>query len=143
MNIRFSPLLATGARTMIPTLIVFSIYMLVIGHDAPGGGFAGGLLAAAALLLVYLSFGDRGVRRVLHFDPEALAGFGLVVAIVAGLAGVVFGDAFLQAMTLKTTVPVIGVVKLTSVLVFDLGVYLVVVGLVGAGVVRLGGEVRV
>ncbi len=142
MNIRFSPLLATGARTMIPTLIVFSVYMLVVGHDSPGGGFAGGLLAAAALLLVYLAFGDRGVRRVLRFDPEAVAGFGLAVAVAAGLAGVVFGDAFLEAMTLSATVPVIGVVKVTSVLVFDLGVYLVVVGLVGAGIVRLGGEVR-
>lgn len=142
MKIRFSPLLATGARTMIPTLIIFSIYMLVTGHDAPGGGFAGGLLAAAALLLVYLAFGDRGVRLVLRFDPEAVAGLGLAVAVAAGLAGIVFGEAFLEGMTLSATVPVIGVIKLTSVLVFDLGVYLVVVGLVGSGIVRLGGEVR-
>lgn len=127
---------------MVPTLVVFSVYVLVVGHDAPGGGFAGGLLAAAALLLVYLAYGDRGVRRVLRLDPEAVAGFGLVVAVGAGLAGIVLGDAFLEGLTLTTTVPLIGVVKLTSVLVFDVGVYLVVVGLVGAGIVRLGGEVR-
>lgn len=142
MHIRFSPLLATGARTMVPTLVLFSVYLLVVGHDTPGGGFAGGLLAAAALLLVYLAYGDRGVRSALRFDPEAVAGVGLLIAVVAGLAGLVLGDAFLESLSVSATVPWLGVVKLSTVLVFDVGVYLVVVGLVGASILRLGGEVR-
>jgi multicomponent Na+:H+ antiporter subunit A len=142
MNVRLSPLLATGARTMIPTLIVFSVYLLVVGHDSPGGGFAGGLVGAAALLLVYLTFGDRGVRRIMPVEPEILTGIGLAVAFVAGLLGLVFDDAFLAALSASTEVPLIGTVKITSVLFFDAGVYLVVVGLVGTATLRLGAEER-
>ena len=142
MHIRFSPLLATGARTMIPTLIAFSLYLLVVGHDAPGGGFAGGLVGSAALLLVYLAYGDRGVRRVLPTSPEILTGIGLGIAFAAGALGLLFGDVFLSALEAKTTIPVIGDVKITSVLVFDAGVYLVVLGLIATAIVRLGGEDR-
>lgn len=142
MHIRFSPLLATGARTMIPTLVIFSVYVLVVGHDAPGGGFAGGLLGAAALLLVYLAFGDRGVRRALPTEPEIIAGTGLAIAIAAGALGLVVDDALLAGLKASTTLPLIGEVKVTSVLVFDIGVYLVVLGLVAAAIVRLGGESR-
>ncbi len=142
MHIRFSPLLATGARTMIPTLVVFSLYLLVVGHDAPGGGFAGGLVGAAALLLVYLAYGDRGVRRVLPTPPEVITGVGLGIAFLAGAMGLLLGDVFLEAMEAKATIPLIGDVKITSVLVFDTGVYLVVVGLIATAIVRLGGEER-
>jgi multisubunit Na+/H+ antiporter MnhB subunit len=142
MHIRFSPLLATGARTMIPTLVIFSVYVLVVGHDAPGGGFAGGLLGAAALLLVYLAFGDRGVRRALPTEPEIIAGTGLAIAIAAGALGLVVDDALLAGLKASTTLPLIGEVKVTSVLVFDIGVYFVVLGLVAAAIVRLGGEDR-
>ncbi len=142
MNIRFSPQLAIGARTMIPTLVVFSIYLLVVGHDLPGGGFAGGLLGAAAVLMVYLAFGDRGVRRALRIEPEIITGIGLGVAFAAGLLGMLADDAFLTALSYGPTLPVLGTVKVTSVLAFDAGVYLVVLGLIGTAVVRLGGEER-
>jgi multisubunit Na+/H+ antiporter MnhB subunit len=142
MHIRFSPLLATGARIMIPTLVLFSLYLLVIGHDSPGGGFAGGLAASAALLLVYLAFGDRGLRRALRIEPEIVAGIGLAVAVTAGMLGLILEGTFLEAVDASADLPVIGTVKLSSVLLFDAGVYLVVVGLVGIGVLRLGGEER-
>ena len=61
MSIRFSPLLATGTRVVVPTLVLFSVVLLVVGHDAPGGGFAGGLVASAAVLLIFLAFGHRGL----------------------------------------------------------------------------------
>lgn len=142
MHIRFSPLLATGARTMIPTLIAFSLYLLIVGHDAPGGGFAGGLVGSAALLLVYLAYGDRGVRRVLPTSPEIITGMGLGVAFLAGALGLLIDGAFLGALEAKTSLPLIGDVKVTSVLVFDMGVYLVVLGLIATAIVRLGGEER-
>ncbi len=142
MEVRFSPLLATVARTMIPTLVVFSLYLLVVGHDLPGGGFAGGLLGSAALLLIYLSFGDRGVRRALPVSPEVIAGAGLTLAFSAGALALVAGEAFLSAQKLTVDLPLLGDIKLTSVLAFDAGVYLVVLGLVGTAIVRLGGEVR-
>lgn len=142
MHIRFSPLLATGARTMIPTLVVFSLYVLVVGHDLPGGGFAGGLLGAAALLLVYLAYGDRGVRRALPTDPEIVVGIGLAVALLAGVFGLFGNDGFLTSLSASADVPVLGTVKVTSVLMFDVGVYLVVLGLVGTAIVQLGEEER-
>ncbi len=125
---------------MIPILLVFSIYLLVVGHDAPGGGFAGGLAAAAAVLLIYLAYGHRGLRKALHVDPEVITGIGLTTAFAAGALGLVIGEQFLAALSASFTVPAIGVVKLTSVLVFDAGVYLVVVGLVATGILRLGEE---
>ena len=142
MYVRFSPMLATGARTMVPTLIVFSLFALVVGHDLPGGGFAGGLLGAAAVLLVYLAFGDRGVRRALRVDPEVIVGLGLAVSCAAGALGLFAGDAFLEALSFGVDLPVLGSMKLTSVLVFDTGVYLVVVGLIGTAIVRFGAEER-
>ena len=140
MNIRFSPMLATGTRTMIPTLVLFSVYLLVVGHDVPGGGFAGGLIAASALLLLYLAFGIRGLRRVLPTDPEQIMGIGLALAILGGLIGLFFEGTFLTYTFVSTDVPLIGEVKLSSLLVFDLGVYTLVIGLVATALLRIGSE---
>lgn len=140
MNIRFSPLLATGTRTMVPTLVLFSVFLLVTGHDVPGGGFAGGLIASAALLLVFLAFGARGLKRALPLDPEALTGVGLAAAILAGIVGLVFNDTFLTYTYVSTELPLIGDVKISTLLLFDVGVYILVIGLVATAVLRLGKE---
>ena len=142
MRIRFSPLLAPGARTMVPVLALFSFSLLAVGHDRPGGGFAGGLVAAAAVLLVYLAFGERGVRRALRIRPEILTGIGLGIAVAAGIVGLAIDGVFLQAQVASVELPLVGTVKATSMLMFDAGVYGVVVGLVATGIVRLGGEER-
>lgn len=140
MRIRQSPLLTAGTRTMVPTLVLFSVYLLVVGHDVPGGGFAGGLIASSALLLVFLTFGASGLDRVLPIDPEALTGVGLAMAIVAGLIGLFFGGTFLTYTYASVSAPLLGDIKVSSLLLFDLGVYALVVGLVATAVYRLGGE---
>lgn len=140
MRIRFSPVLATGAKTMVPTLTLFSLFLLIVGHDLPGGGFAGGLLASAALLMVFFAFGVRGLRRAIPVDPEILTGIGLGLAILGGIVGWVFADAFLAYAATSVSLPIVGSVKLTSLLLFDLGVYVLVVGLVVTAVTRLGQE---
>ena len=141
MKIRFSPLLATGTRTMVPTLVLFSLFLLIVGHDLPGGGFAGGLIAASALLLIFLSFGGRGLRRAFPLDSMMLIGAGLACAIAAGLIGLVAEGTFLTYTYAEITGPLIGTVKISSLLLFDLGVYLLVVGVVATAIERLGGDV--
>lgn len=142
MIVRFSPLLATGARTMIPALMLLSVFLLVVGHDVPGGGFAGGLVASIALLVVFLAFGQRGLRRVLPMDPLVVIGVGLMLAVAAGLIGLLVNDAFLQYTFASGVLPLVGEIKLSSLLLFDLGVYVLVVGVVQTALQRLGGEVR-
>jgi len=140
MKIRFSPLLATGARTLVPTLVLFSLFLLVVGHDVPGGGFAGGLVAASALLLMFLAYGDRGLRRALPLEPETVMGIGLALAVTAGLLGAFFEGEFLSYAFAEFEAPVLGEIKVSSLLLFDLGVYVLVVGVVETALQRLGGE---
>ncbi|NNC93197.1 MAG: Na(+)/H(+) antiporter subunit B [Acidimicrobiia bacterium] len=140
MIVRLSPLLATGARTMIPTLTLFSVYLLVVGHDVPGGGFAGGLVASIGLLLMFLAFGERGLRRALPVDSLTVIGAGLLLAVAAGLIGMLGGDAFLTYTSGSFDIPLIGELKLSSLLLFDLGVYMLVVGVAETALQRLGGE---
>jgi len=140
MRIRFSPILATGTQTMVPTLMLFSVYLLVVGHDVPGGGFAGGLIASSALLLVFLAFGRRGVRRAFPIDPEMAMGLGLILAISAGAIGLVFGDTFLTYVYAQWSAPVVGDIKVSTLFLFDIGVYIVVIGLVMTAILRLGSD---
>jgi multisubunit Na+/H+ antiporter MnhB subunit len=140
MKIRPSPLLATGTRTMVPTLVLFSIYLVVVGHDVPGGGFSGGLMASAALLLVFLSFGSRGLRKVLPIDPETIIGVSLGTAILAGVVGLFIEGTFLTYTYTSLTAPLVGEIKLSSLLLFDLGVYGVVIGLIATATLHLGAE---
>lgn len=140
MNIRFSPLLATGTRSMVPTLALFSVFLLVIGHDVPGGGFAGGLIASLALLLIFLSFGSRGLRRALPVEPDMIMGIGLAMAVLAGIIGALFEGTFLSYTYASWSAPLVGEVKVSSLLLFDLGVYVLVIGLVATATLRLGTE---
>ena len=142
MRIRFSPLLATGARTMVPTLALFSLFLLIVGHDVPGGGFAGGLVAASALLLMFLAFGERGLRRALPIEAEVVIGAGLGLALLGGLAGLVFEGSFLTYTFASMDVAVLGEIKVSSLLLFDLGVYILVIGVVETAIQRLGGEAQ-
>ncbi|NNF64542.1 MAG: Na(+)/H(+) antiporter subunit B [Acidimicrobiia bacterium] len=140
MIVRFSPLLATGARTMVPTLAMFSLYLLVVGHDVPGGGFAGGLVASIGLLLMYLAYGERGLRRALPIDSLMVIGSGLLLAVAGGLVGIIDGGAFLTYTFATSDLPLVGEVKVSTLLLFDLGVYVLVIGVAATALQRLGGD---
>jgi multicomponent Na+:H+ antiporter subunit A len=132
--------LDVGVRVTFHTVLLFSLFLLFAGHNAPGGGFIGGLVAGAAFMLRYVGGGAEEVQRAEPGTPEALLGIGVLVAVLTGTASLVFGGDFLQSGYHPQDVPLLGTVSLTSVLVFDIGVYLVVVGLV-VGVLRsLGRE---
>jgi multicomponent Na+:H+ antiporter subunit A len=136
-----SLILQTAARALFHTIVVFSLFLLFAGHNNPGGGFIGGLVAAAALVLRYLAYGADDARQVMRVTPEQLLGSGGLLAVGAGLAGIVTGGAFLEDVALEWTgLPLLGDVTVTSVLVFDIGVYLIVIGVVYAVLGSLGRE---
>lgn len=125
---------------VVRTALVFSLFLLFSGHNAPGGGFIAGLVAGIAIVLRYIAGGQRGVRAVIRVRPEGLLGVGLSVAVLTGIFGWVWGEAFLESAKFEIEVPVLGVVKATSALPFDIGVFLVVVGVALAMIAALGQE---
>ncbi len=125
-----SLILRTVARVSLHLTLLFSVFLLVSGHNAPGGGFIAGLVAAAALVLQALAFGVEHARRMVPVDETALAALGLLLAAGTGVAALVLGQPFLTSGLLHLDLPFWPEVKISSAFFFDLGVYLVVVGMV-------------
>lgn len=124
-----SLLLKQTSRYLMPGFLLFSFFLLLRGHDLPGGGFAGGLVGAAAFILFGLANGTEELKKVFKVDTLWLIGLGLVLAIVSGTFAILIGNPYLQAIWL--TVPFFEYeVKLSTPLIFDIGVYFVVVGFV-------------
>lgn len=126
---RDSVILETVTRAAFPPVVMFSLYLLFVGHNAPGGGFVGGLTAGIALVLLYAGGGIERVHAVLSLPFERLLGGGLLLAGVTGLTSLLLGEPFQSSAILKAQLPLLGEVKLVTVLFFDIGVYLIVVGL--------------
>ncbi len=135
---RGSVILDTVTRAAFPTVLVFSLYLLFAGHNAPGGGFVGGLVAGSALVLRYIAGGSAAVRQLLDVRFQALLGAGLLLAGLTGAGAWLFGAQFLESAFVRLSLPVVGELKIVSALLFDAGVYLIVVGLTLAVVEVLG-----
>jgi multicomponent Na+:H+ antiporter subunit B len=123
-----SLILRTAARFLIPLLVLFSIYTLFRGHNQPGGGFAGGLLAATAFALYVFAWNAAAAKKALAVDPHALIGSGLLVALGSGVLSLFGGHPFLTGLWAKLPVSEKSGLALGTPVVFDIGVYLVVVG---------------
>lgn len=126
-----STVLTTTVNGITPIVLAFSIFLTLRGHNAPGGGFSGGLVMGSAVILRYLAAGPAGVRS-LRIDPVVLMGSGLVLAMVTGLTSLVVDDAFLESAIWKSDVALIGEIKIVSSSIFDIGVHILVVGVVMA-----------
>lgn len=125
-----SMVLQIVTRLVFPTIMVLSVYFFFSGHNAPGGGFAGGLTAGLALVLRYLAGGQYELGEALPVEAGHLLGAGLVFAAGTAATSVLLGAPPLSSAMLEVTLPLLGHVKLVTSLFFDLGVYLIVVGLV-------------
>lgn len=125
---RVSLILATAARLVLPLLLLFSVFILIRGHDAPGGGFAGGLVAAIGFTLLAISEDVESARRALRVSTRSLIGVGLLLAAVSGIVGLVVGGAFLEAIFFDLPLLAGGRIELSTVFFFDVGVYLTVIG---------------
>ncbi len=124
-----SPILELGVRAVFHTAVLFSIFLLFAGHNSPGGGFVGGLVAGAAFVLRFAAGGPVELRDAMPLAPTSLLGLGLVTAALAGASGWLGGRQFLESAQLDLDLGVLGQVHATTALPFDIGVYLVVVGL--------------
>lgn len=140
MRPRPSPILNVMLDGILRTVLLFSLFLLFSGHNAPGGGFVGGLTAAAALLLRYIAEGVSGVDRLVSLTEGTVLGGGVLVATGVGLGGYLWDTAFLGSAEVEVAVGVLGTFKTSTALPFDIGVYAVVVGLALAILRALGGE---
>ncbi|QTF72827.1 Na+/H+ antiporter subunit A [Arthrobacter woluwensis] len=127
---RRSILFEVVTRLIFHTMVVLSVYLLFAGHNLPGGGFAGGLMAGMALTIRYLAGGRFELAEALRMSPGLVLGIGLALAAVSGLAPLLLGGNVLQSAIVHFSLPVVGDVKFVTSTFFDIGVYLVVIGLV-------------
>ncbi len=128
-------------RLIFHAILVVSVYLLMVGHDLPGGGFAAGLVAGLALIVRYLAGGRYELGEAAPVAAGLLIGIGLVIATGTGIGGAILGDAVLQGGKLHLEIPLLGPLNVYSSTLFDIGVYFVVVGVVLDVLRSFGSEV--
>ena len=118
-----SLILTTTARLLVALQLLFSIFVMLRGHHEPGGGFIGGLIAATGFALYAVAEGPGSVRAALRIDPRKVVGLGLACALASGFIGLLAGEPFLRGLWVELPSTKVG-----TPLLFDIGVYLVVLG---------------
>jgi Multisubunit Na+/H+ antiporter, MnhB subunit len=112
-----------------PLLLLFAAFLLLRGHNEPGGGFVGGLVVAASFVLYSIAYGVDAARRALLVEPSTLLGGGPLIALLSGIPAVLLGRPFLTALWIKVGVGPVAI-DLGTPLLFDIGVFLAVIGVV-------------
>jgi len=125
---RHPMILVSVSQTILPLALLVSVFIFLRGHNAPGGGFIAGLVTAVALILIYIARGVDWSQRRLSFQYQPIAVAGVGVAALTGLGSWAFGHPFLTSSFGHFHIPLIGDVELATAMLFDLGVYLTVVG---------------
>ena len=129
MQVKTNDLILKNFTVLISFILFgFAVHLFFAGHNEPGGGFVGGLMTAAAILLMYMAYGEKTVNKVLPFNYRLLIIIGLAVAVLTGIGSFVFDVPFLSHTFTHVHVPIFGEIELATALFFDLGVYLTVVG---------------
>lgn len=123
-----SLILNTISKTLLPLLVLFSVFVLLRGHYLPGGGFVGGLIAAIAFILHAFANGLNETKKILRIHPGFLIPIGLLIATLSAIAPMVItGEPLMTGLWYEKDIPILG--KIGSALFFDAGVYFVVVGI--------------
>ena len=135
-----SIILRTATNFLITLLLLFSVFLLLRGHNEPGGGFVGGLVAAAAYALHTMAYDVASTLNALRVAPRTLIGVGLLTAAIAGLLPLLFGRPFLTGLWAEVELPGGGVLDLGTPLLFDIGVYVAVIGVVLTIILSLAEE---
>lgn len=124
-----SIILQIAARHMRPLLIGLSLIVLYRGHNEPGGGFIGGLMFGAAYILYAMAFGVDRTQKSIFFNPINLTAVGLFIALVSGMPALLLGDSFMTGEWYTFFQGTLMELKLGTPLLFDVGVYLTVAGM--------------
>lgn len=136
-----SMVLEVATRALFPTMLLLSVWLLLIGHNNPGGGFAGGVVAGLAFVLRYLAGGRYELGEAMPIPPGRLLGTGLFVAAAGGAAPLLFGNSVLESTPVHLDLGWLGDIHFTTAMILDIGVYILVVGLVIDLVSALGAEI--
>ena len=121
-------ILQTAAKVLVFIILTFAIYVMFAGHHNPGGGFVGGLITASAIVLLLIAFDAQSVREMLPIDFKKVGAAGVLIAVLTGAAPLVMDLPFLFHKHTKTDLPIVGNVELASAVLFDIGVFLAVLG---------------
>ncbi|RHW38001.1 Na(+)/H(+) antiporter subunit B [Neobacillus notoginsengisoli] len=121
-------ILRSVTRIAVIIILTFAINLFFSGHHAPGGGFVGGLALACAITLLFLTFDIESVRENMPVDFKAMAATGVLIAILTGVGGMIYDDAFLTQAFNYYNLPLFGKTELATAMAFDLGVALAVIG---------------
>lgn len=123
-----SLILNIATRYLLPLMLMYSVFVMLRGHNEPGGGFVGGLVASAGFALYALAHGFDKAKEMLLLDSRTLISAGLLVALGSGMLSLVNGQPFMTGLWRPEEIPAIG--KLGTPFLFDVGVYLVVLGVI-------------
>lgn len=121
-------LLASISQSLLPLALLVTVYIFLRGHNLPGGGFIAGLITAIAFILQYMAHGSQWIYERFDVNYRKVIAFGIATAFMTGVGSWFFGRPFLTTWFEYFDIPLVGKIELASALVFDLGVYLTVVG---------------
>ncbi|WP_342439608.1 Na+/H+ antiporter subunit A [Paenibacillus sp. FSL L8-0436] len=133
-------ILQTMSKGIVLIILTFSLYLFFAGHNHPGGGFIGALMTSAALVLMAVAFGMDTVRKVIPVNYRLITGTGLLIAIVTASGSFIFNAPFLSHAFGHFQLPILGDTELATAVLFDLGVYLAVVGVTMNIILSIGGD---
>ncbi|KIN26565.1 hypothetical protein B4073_3167 [Bacillus subtilis] len=133
-------ILQTATKLVSFIILLFSFYLFLSGHNASGGGFVGGLITSSSIVLLLLAYDLKTVRSLLPVNFIYVAGAGLLLAVLTGVGSFVFGAPFLTHTFGYFQLPILGKTELATATIFDLGVYLVVVGITMTIIQTIGEE---
>jgi multicomponent Na+:H+ antiporter subunit B len=120
--------LHTASTVLVFLIMAYAIYILFAGHNNPGGGFVGGLVIATGLVLLYLAFDSKTVRQILPINFRFIGAAGVLIAVLTGAVPAFFGQPFLTQSMFHLELPMFGEVHLATAVLFDIGVFLAVIG---------------
>lgn len=137
-----SPILMTAMRLILPLSLLYAAYVALKGHNAPGGGFIAGLIAAVALCTYRMSNGPSALLRTLPWHPRVLVFLGLTISLVIALIPLLLGEPFFKSLVTTIHLPFGQEIHFASAAVFDVGVLLVVIGVAVGMIQRLSEELE-